>query len=234
MKSDKSKLREGRCIGEGKDYVGFIKANEASSIGTSCMIYDPIEKRTVDVLSMGERDFFYTMRLRDDVTSIREQVMLDPVTVTGICIKNGYRIPKHVLSTDFIVTFADGTETAYSIKADRSEIDKDSRKYRNSPRAYEKAMIRHHIEQLYWRGFGAGFRFVFRNEIDQTLVLNTAQVLMFYDAKNVSCEAHMYMWLVAHKIIRIDLSDHIIRFPELVRGSEDKVRELYERSVSHG
>lgn len=52
MKSDKSKLREGRCIGEGKGYIGFIKANEASSIGTSCMIYDPIEKRTVDVLSM--------------------------------------------------------------------------------------------------------------------------------------------------------------------------------------
>ena len=234
MKSDKSKLREGRCIGEGKDYVGYIKANEQSSIGTSGIIYDPIAGRTVHVLSMGEREFFYTMRLNDEVISIEEQMMMSSDLVREICIKHGYRIPNHILSIDFLITFTDGSRKAYSVKADRSELDKNSRKYRNAPLAYQKAMIRHHIEQEYWRMQGVDFKFVFRSELNKAFAYNVQQVLMFYDERSVTCEAHMYMWLVAHKIIKIDLSDSIICFPKLVCGMEDKVRDLFERSVAYG
>ena len=46
QKSDRKKLEEGRCLGEGREYVGFLKANEAKSIGTASEIWDPIEKRT--------------------------------------------------------------------------------------------------------------------------------------------------------------------------------------------
>ena len=53
-KSDKTKLAEGRCLGGGDQYIGFIKANEIGSIGTSSAVYDPIAGRTVDTLSMGE------------------------------------------------------------------------------------------------------------------------------------------------------------------------------------
>ena len=35
-KSDKTKLAEGRCLGGGDQYIGFIKANEIGSIGTHC------------------------------------------------------------------------------------------------------------------------------------------------------------------------------------------------------
>ena len=31
MKSDKTKLAEKRCLGEGSDYIGYLKANEAKS-----------------------------------------------------------------------------------------------------------------------------------------------------------------------------------------------------------
>ena len=40
QKSDRKKLEEGRCLGEGREYVGFLKANEAKSIGTASEIWD--------------------------------------------------------------------------------------------------------------------------------------------------------------------------------------------------
>ena len=104
----------------------------------------------------------------------------------------------------------------------------------NDGPAYQKAMIRHHIEQEYWRMQGVDFKFVFRSELNKAFAYNVQQVLMFYDERSVTCEAHMYMWLVAHKIIKIDLSDSIICFPKLVCGMEDKVRDLFERSVAYG
>ena len=78
QKSDAKKRQEGRCLGTGNLYVGFIKANEIGSIGTSTAIYDPIAERTVDTLSMGEKEFFWIMRFRDDVAQIQEQMMLLP------------------------------------------------------------------------------------------------------------------------------------------------------------
>ena len=57
QKSDAKKRQEGRCLGTGNLYVGFIKANEIGSIGASTAIYDPIAERTVDTLSMGEKEF---------------------------------------------------------------------------------------------------------------------------------------------------------------------------------
>ena len=52
QKSDAKKRQEGRCLGTGNLYVGFIKANEIGSIGTSTAIYDPIAERTVDTETM--------------------------------------------------------------------------------------------------------------------------------------------------------------------------------------
>ena len=70
QKSDAKKRQEGRCLGTGDLYVGFIKANEIGSIGTSTAVYDPIAERTVDTLSMGEKEFFWIMRFRDDVAQM--------------------------------------------------------------------------------------------------------------------------------------------------------------------
>lgn len=164
QKSDKKKLQEGRCLGEGSDYVGFLKANEAKSTGTATEIYDPIADRMVDVLSMGEKYFFWIMRYRDDVKEIREQMVLNPDTVREICEKNGFRVPIKCLTTDFLISYVDESSTAYSVKRDRSVLDKSV--YIGREKQYEALLIRQYIEKEYWKRHGIGFRIIFGDELD--------------------------------------------------------------------
>lgn len=232
-KSDKKKLQEGRCLGEGSEYVGFLKANEAKSIGTSCAIWDPIAARTVDVLSMGEKEFFYIMRFRDDVTEIKEQMRLSQEIVEQICQNHGFRVPRHILSTDFLVTFKDGKCEAYSIKAGHDEFNRESPKYRNNPKLYERLLIRQYVEKEYWRMHGVDFKIVFREDLNKILALNIEQCLSVYDSRYITHEESMLRYLVAHKIIRIPMEQRRICFTQMVKGYEAEVRRLYERSC-HG
>lgn len=227
QKSDKKKILEGRCLGEGSDYIGFFKANEAKSIGTSCMIYDPIAGRTVDALSMGEKEFFYIMRYRDDVETIREQMRMDSETVRCICVKHGFRIPRNVLSTDFLITFRDGSMTAYSIKAGMKEFDP------GSP-GYKKLLIRQYIELEYWKQYGADFQIVLRERLNRTLAVNVEHCFSFYDPACVTDEESMLKCLVAHKVVRVPMEKEIVRYASLVKGHEPEIRTLFERWRKNG
>ena len=222
QKSDAKKRQEGRCLGTGDLYVGFIKANEIGSIGTSTAIYDPIAGRTVDTLSMGEKEFFRIMRFRDDVEQIQEQMMLSSETVRNICEEHGFRIPRNILSTDFLITFRNGIRIAYSIKSGADGFNLDSPKY-------GKLLIRQYIEMEYWKRYGIDFRIVLRENLNKTLAVNIEHCMAYYDPAHVQGEEAMLKYLVAHKALAIPLDREIVRFAGLVKGNEEKVREAYRR-----
>ncbi len=222
QKSDAKKRQEGRCLGTGDLYVGFIKANEIGSIGTSTAIYDPIAGRTVDTLSMGEKEFFWIMRFRDDVEQIQEQMMLSSETVRNICEEHGFRIPRNILSTDFLITFRNGIRIAYSIKSGADGFNLDSPKY-------GKLLIRQYIEMEYWKRYGIDFRIVLRENLNKTLAVNIEHCMAYYDPAHVQGEEAMLKYLVAHKALAIPLDREIVRFAGLVKGNEEKVREAYRR-----
>lgn len=226
QKSDKKKLQEGRCLGEGSDYVGFLKANEAKSTGTSTQVYDPIADRMVDVLSMGEKRFFWIMRYRDDVKEIKEQMVLNPDTVRKICEKNGFRVPGRCLSTDFLVTYKDGSSVAYSVKSDRKVLDKDT--YKN-PGSYEELLIRQYIEKCYWEQHGVDFHIVFSNELNTVMAQNVSACMLFYDRKYVTDTESKLKYLIAHKKIWIPMEQEILNFAGLAGAARDKIEELYTK-----
>ena len=222
QKSDTKKRQEGRCLGTGDLYVGFIKANEIGSIGTSTAIYDPIAERTVDTLSMGEKEFFWIMRFRDDVEQIQEQMMLSSETIRNICEEHGFRIPRNVLSTDFLITFRNGSRIAYSIKSGAEEFNPDSPKY-------QTLLVRQYIEMEYWKRYGIDFRIVLRENLNKTLAVNIEHCMAYYDPAHVQSEEAMLKYLVAHKALAIPLDREIVRFAGLVKGNEEKVRESFRR-----
>lgn len=222
QKSDAKKIQEGRCLGTDDLYVGFIKANEIGSIGTSTAVYDPIAERTVDTLSMGEKEFFWIMRFRDDVEQIQEQMMLSSETVRNICKEHGFRIPRNVLSTDFLITFRDGSRIAYSIKSGADDFNPDSPKY-------QSLLVRQYIEMEYWKRYAIDFRIVLReNRIKRSrLTLSTAWLITIRHM----CRAWKpcLKYLVAHKAVSVPMDREIIRFAGLVKGNEEKVRESFRR-----
>ena len=221
-KSDKTKLAEGRCLGGGDQYIGFIKANEIGSIGTSSAVYDPIAGRTVDTLSMGEKEFFWLMRYRDDVELIQEQMMLSSDTVRKICEEHGFRIPRNRLSTDFLITFRDGSRVAYSVKSGSDDFTPDSPKY-------GKILIRQYVELEYWKRYGVDFKIVLRENLNKTLAANIEHCMAYYDSAHVTGTETMLKYLVAHKAVSIPMDGEIVRFASLVRGNEDQIREAFRR-----
>ena len=222
QKSDAKKLREGRCLGAGDQYIGFIKANEIGSIGTSTAVYDPIAGRTVDTLSMGEKEFFWLMRYRDDVELIQEQMRLSADTVQKICLEHGFRVPRNVLSTDFLITCRDGSRVGYSIKSGSDDFDPGSPKY-------GKLLIRQYIELEYWKRYGVGFKIVLRENLNKTLAANIEHCMAYYDSAHVTGTETMLKYLVAHKAVSIPMDGEIVRFASLVRGNEDQIREAFRR-----
>ncbi|MCC2165491.1 TnsA endonuclease N-terminal domain-containing protein [Brotaphodocola catenula] len=222
QKSDAKKIQEGRCLGTGDRYVGFIKANEIGSIGTSTAVYDPIAERTVDTLSMGEKEFFWIMRYRDDVKLIQEQMMLSSETVRNICEEHGFRVLRNVLSTDFLITFRNDSRIAYSIKSGAEEFNPDSPKY-------QTLLVRQCIEMEYWTRYGIDFRIVLRENLNKTLAVNIEHCMAYYDPAHVQSEEAMLKYLVAHKAVSIPMDRESIRFAGLVKGNEEKIRETYRR-----
>ena len=230
MKNDKTKLAEKRCLGEGPDYIGYLKANEAKSTGSACMIYDPIAGRTVDTLSKGEQDFFFIMRYRDDVAVIQEQMRMSQDVVKRICEEHGFRTPRRILSTDFLITFQNGNREAYSIKLKREEFNPNALKYKDRPELYERLLIRQYIEKEYWNRYGIPFRIVFSEELNKILAANIRQCLAMYNENFVSNEESMLRYLVAHKVVRIPMDTEKLRFPLLAKGHEAEIRRLYAES----
>lgn len=219
--SDINKILEGRCRGKGIDYVGFKKANESHSYGEATEIYDPIAKRTVDVLSKGEKMLFWDLRFDENVKEIREQHILFPSLAAKAAVMLGIRVPERILSNDILALYKDGNITAFSVKSDRKEMNPDTR----SGRAVIRRMA---LEQLHWEMLGVRFRIVFTEEMDRKRAVNIASAMSCYDSTWVETPDQMYKWLIAHHIVEPDMSQ-TIAFAKVARENEKEIRELYRK-----
>lgn len=222
-KSDINKILEGRCRGQGADYIGFKKANESHSTGTATMIYDPIAGRTVDVLSMGEMYFFWLTRFDEHVIEIKEQVVMSPNIVSKIALDLGIQIPSRFLSTDFLVLYDDGTLKAFSIKASRKVLNKDT--YKN-PKRWESMIRRQVLEKRYWELLGIEWKIVFSDELNYRKAVNISDIMVCYDKNRVSTVDHMYRYLIARRHIVIDLEEYV-PFAKIAGEYESEIRRLY-------
>lgn len=224
-KSDDSKILEGRCQGHGSDYVGFKKANESHSKGTATQIYDPIADRIVDVLSMGEYYLFWLLRANSHVVEINEQVMMAPHLVAKAANELGIRVPKRIITTDFKVVFDDGTIKAYSVKASRNELCKETCK---SLREWERTVRRQALEKRYWENLQIEWNIVFTEEMPIAKAENISAIMQFYNSRDVQTPDQMYRFLIANGHIKVDL-DRPLNFAQIANEYEEDIRKIYER-----
>ena len=148
--------------------------------------------------------------------------MLSSETVRNICEEHGFRIPRNVLSTDFLITFRNGSRVAYSIKSGSDDFNPDSPQYSN-------LLIRQYVELEYWKRYGVDFKIVLRENLNKTLAANIEHCKAYYDSAHVRGTETMLKYLVAHKAVSIPMDGEIVRFASLVRGNEEKIREAFRR-----
>ena len=203
QKSVKKKIAEGRGKGEGPNYTGFLKANEAHSRGCASQIYDPIENRMVDTMSAAETDFYFTIRLDPSIKSIREQIPLDMDIIRQIQTDLNVRRSNDNTqwSTDFLVTYKDGAKTAFSVKPTFEIFDMKSTMYLGREKKYASLMIRQHTEYTYWKKQNAEFVIVTREFINRTKAANAKLLLSFWNAEDCANDQQKMLFLIVRGIL---------------------------------
>ena len=233
QKTNAKKIAEGRCTGIGASYVPFYLASEAKSIGTASMIPDLREGRMIHTLSATETDLYYMLRWDDMVEHIREQYLLDTNYVNEIRLGLGLKqVPANCCyTTDFLVDYKDGSQHAYSVKFKRADFNPDSIQYRGKDYKYKKMIERQNIERLYWQTQGIGFSIVTSEDIDRVYVQNIAYALSFYDPLMIHTREQKLMYLLAHKVILIDMHKERINPKRLSEKLAVDIDSLFEETV---
>ncbi len=138
-----------KLTGTGANYKPWIKIRELNSIGTASNVIDWKHGRQMELLSQAEVWWYYVLRWDDNVVDIREQYPLSLEETLAICDKQRFVHPGNRsthMTTDFLVAYRDGSQKAFSIKADRSALD--------DPRTVEKQ----YVEKMYWEAAGIPFQ----------------------------------------------------------------------------
>ena len=203
-----SKTKKMRHMGEGtgRDYSPYITTSEFNSLGTTSVIVDWKTSRGVHCLSQGEAYWYYVLRWDDDNIDIREQYPLDNKITTKLAEENGINHPggvNGIMTTDFLVTKADGSNHAYSIKATRKGLNQ---------RTLEKL----YLEKLYWEAKSVPFSLLFKEDLNMALVQNIKRVVGYYDEIKVFDKYSLIKHKIAKKIIILNLEEEI-NFEKLLK-----------------
>lgn len=131
-----AKLRSGRGLGRGSDYLPWYTTKEVPSRGTSDNPTSIRNKRRYELLSDLETLYFFLLERKPDVIDVREQYpILDIAGTSRICSDLGLPVKRRQhnpepFTIDFLVTEHTGTgikERAASIKPAADLLDEDTR-----------------------------------------------------------------------------------------------------------
>lgn len=169
--SKKTKKLRKMGTGQGVNYIPYITTSEFNSKGTTSVIKDWKTGRGVHCLSQGEAFWYYILRWDDNNIDIREQYPLENKLVVKIAQENGFKPPRNDMTTDFLITEADGTLHAYSVKLDRN--------------LSERTMQLLCIEKLYWLSQNCKFTLLFKSDVNKIFSANIRLVTEYYQPDRV-------------------------------------------------
>ena len=204
--SEKGKLRERRGTGTGENYIPYTHTRDFGSLGTCSNPIDWKTGRTVELLSQGEAMLWHMLRWDDNVTDIQEQFKLsleDTVTIAERLSIRHPRNKKTPMTSDFFVTYKDGSQKAFSLKvSEKSLSDRDIQKLC--------------IEKLYWASIGIPYELVFKEDLNSVFFNNIRLVVEYYDASRIHDRISVIKHLIARKRIIVDMESTPLDFPALV------------------
>ncbi len=233
-KSMFSKLLDGRCQGTGTSYSAWVHANEVSSAGSAFIIPDPIAQRAVHLLSNAERIVFWQLRYNPEVIEIREQMVLLPKFVNEICDKNKFRHPKKILTTDFLVEYADHSFEAISVKPNNDiYVESKSVTQRTLRKVRRRCELRE-MQRQYWQDYyRIPFSEIYSDELDYYYSNNIERCMAFYDQTEVRNEEQLFCHLVARRLINVDLTGKYVYFKQLLNMYREEMKYLIEMEGSN-
>ena len=90
---------------------------------------------------------------------------------------------------------------------------------------------RQKIEQLYWESQNVPFSIITADHINRTLAKNISFVMSFYEPTFISSTEQKLMYLVAHKIVEINMEDALIKPKQLAATMTFDINATYEKAL---
>lgn len=162
--SYETKIKQKRGQGIGKSYIPWIKVGEFSGSGNNTRVLGIKTGREHHFLSNFEASLFYIFDLDTEIEDIREQFpLLDLDYAKDIAEEAGIKYPSiednHILTSDYFITYKDGSEIALTIKY-LKDISK-------------RQLELFEIERKYWKGKGIEWKIITEREMpSRDLLLN--------------------------------------------------------------
>lgn len=190
--------------------------NSKTAKNQSFIVRDWKTGKEVECRSRGAAWWYHILRWDDNNVEIKGKYPLENDITVRIAEKIGISHPggrENVMTTDFLVTKADGTKHAHSVIASKELTGKKAEEL--------------NLEELYWKYRGIAYSTLFTFKINRTLVKNIQLVVKYYDKNKVHDTYGMIKHLIATKQLRIDLTGEVIN-----RTALDRYRILLERGNS--
>lgn len=179
-----NRIREGRGLGKGADYVPWLVIQDVPSQGLATRIKGWKTRRVHHLMSNQELYYFYVLEWSLMVSDIREQYPLLPLEETlAIAEQCGISHPKDpktqepiVMTTDFLITVSQEIGFIEQARTVKSSQDLQSR------RTLEKL----EIERIYWQERSVDWGIVTEREIPQILSKNVAWLHPLFTIEDLS------------------------------------------------
>ena len=208
--------KKARGTGAGVGYKPYIQCREFNSLGTCSTPIDWKTGRTVELLSQAEKAVWYLLRWENDVVDILEQYPLDLSKTVSLAEAYGIRHPKDTrtrMTTDFLVVMKDGTRNAVSVKSDESDL--------KNRRTVQKLFL----EKTFWENEGVPFVIMLKSRMNMTKVHNIRMVTEFYDPTRVFDDISALKYLIARKVIPVDMESALLDYQKLLQKHYEVVRK---------
>lgn len=170
IKDYERRCNDGYGQGEGAAYKPWFEAHHVSSRGKTTRLMSYLLSRQVLAESLLEESTFRSLQRLPGVVDIREQYPLHPAATIEIASRLGLQHPAYkgelkVMTTDFLVTFGTGQQTAVNVKPS-TNLDR---------RTIEKM----DIERTYWTERGVNWTLF----TDQSMTTGYRQNLAWIDER---------------------------------------------------
>lgn len=188
-----------QTINHGK-YQPFLTVRQVRQMGRRHWHCCPIQKRSVHLLSDGERRAYDVLLSCNAKRKVMEQYALDIDVTMHIAEEMGIQHPwdyrtnlAHVMTTDFVVTSAvvelpDFPTVAYTFKYFDQIYDDAGNVKKESRRAWEKLTI----EQRYWNLMGIEYRLITEKDASKERAWNIAFCASYSSNKLVESDIAIY------------------------------------------
>jgi hypothetical protein len=172
-------------------YKPYLTVRQVRQMGRRNWHYCPIQKRSVHLLSDGERRAYDILLSCNAHRKVMEQFALDIDTTLSIAEEMNVQHPRdyrnnkaYVMTTDFVVTsvLSESPEfptVAYTFKYYEQLYDTSGQVKKESRRAWEKLSI----EQRYWNQLGIEYRVITEQDASKERAWNIGFCASSTDAK---------------------------------------------------